>query len=95
MIYFIWITVHRVQNQCGPQTMDPSLLRKPAVNDQMSEEPDNSIAERLSEVETTLAIDKPIPRDIYERLKNIEDKLAFLESVSPEYKDFLQITVSY
>ncbi|KYQ52292.1 Molybdopterin synthase catalytic subunit [Trachymyrmex zeteki] len=29
-----------------------------------------------------------IPKDIYERLKNIEDRILYLESISPEYKDF-------
>jgi MAP3K12-binding inhibitory protein 1 len=35
--------------------------------------------------------EKPVPRDIYARLKTIEEKILFLEGVSPEYFSCLVI----
>lgn len=44
--------------------------------------------DRISATECTIGINKPVPKDIYERLKNIEDRILYLESISPEYKKF-------
>lgn len=44
--------------------------------------------DRISTVECIIGINKPVPKDIYERLKNIEDRILYLESISPEYKKF-------
>lgn len=46
-----------------------------------------ALEERLSTTERILGVNKPVPRDIYERIKKIEDRLLFLESISPEYRD--------
>jgi len=43
---------------------------------------------RISATEGIIGIHKPVARDIYERLKNIEDRILYLESISPEYKEF-------
>ncbi|RDD44324.1 MAP3K12-binding inhibitory protein 1 [Trichoplax sp. H2] len=45
------------------------------------------IEERLMNMENYLGIkpDYPVPGDIYKRLKHLEDRILFLESVSPEY----------
>lgn len=50
--------------------------------------PTNGIEERLQNVETELSFHKAVPRDIYRRLKAIEDRLLHLESISPEYSNF-------
>lgn len=47
-----------------------------------------AIEERLSIAEKYLGVRKPVPKSVYERLKNVEDRLLHLESISPEYKDF-------
>lgn len=44
--------------------------------------------DRISTTEHMMGINKPVPKDIYERLKKIEDRILYLESISPEYKDF-------
>lgn len=53
----------------------------------MMNQPKNGIEERLInlEVDLNLTIDKPTPKNIYVRLKRLEDRLLYLESISPEY----------
>ena len=34
---------------------------------------------------------RPVPKDVYARLKALEDRVAYLASVSPEYLDILEI----
>lgn len=43
--------------------------------------------ERISTTEKILGINRPVPKDVYERLKNIEDRILYLEGISPEYKN--------
>lgn len=40
----------------------------------------------------TLGIYKPVARDIYERIKNMEDRLALLDDIDPRYKFFLRVS---
>ncbi|XP_015591138.1 molybdopterin synthase catalytic subunit [Cephus cinctus] len=84
--------VHRVLNPWGPQTVDPSTLYKtstlPHHFPNMKKAYSSALEERLSTSEKLLGMNGPVPRDVYERLKNIEDRLLHLESISPEYKDF-------
>lgn len=85
------VKVHRVFNTWGPQTVDQSILRKAIMN---NINPNNTVSrfpvldDRISATERTLGINKPVPKDIYERLKNIEDRILYLEGISPEYKEF-------
>jgi hypothetical protein len=46
------------------------------------------IEERLSNAECHLKLHGPVPRDIYSRLKQIEDRILYLEGLSPEYFHF-------
>ncbi|KYN28718.1 Molybdopterin synthase catalytic subunit [Trachymyrmex cornetzi] len=84
------IKVHRVLNEWGPQTIDQSILRKPITNNTSFDVSDSFpiLDERISVTERMIGINKPVPKDIYKRLKNIEDRILHLESISPEYKDF-------
>lgn len=50
--------------------------------------PKNGIEERLLSAETQLSMTKPVSNDIYKRIKNVEDRLMYLESISPEYIQF-------
>jgi len=54
--------------------------------------PKNGIVERLQILETQLSINKAVPLNVYQRLKQIEDRLLFLESTSPEYIQFWERT---
>lgn len=83
--------MHRVFNAWGPQSMDPSAIKKEAsnTNNQINKINHSSVLdERISTTEKILGIMKPVSKDIYDRLKHIEDKILFLQSVSPEYKEF-------
>ncbi|XP_076283414.1 molybdenum cofactor synthesis 2B isoform X1 [Lasioglossum baleicum] len=84
------VKVHRVLNAWGPQTVDQSILRKATVSgtSQTSNSYSTVLNDRISTTERILGINRPVPKDVYERLKNIEDRILYLESTSPEYKDF-------
>lgn len=82
------VKVHRVFNPWGPQTSDPSNWEERKTSDETSNNYPPALEERLSSTEKLLGINKPVPRDIYERIKSIEDRVFHLESLSPEYKDF-------
>lgn len=43
------------------------------------------LEERVANVEEHLRLGKPVPQDIYTRLKRIEDRILKLEGISPEY----------
>ncbi|XP_067007419.1 molybdopterin synthase catalytic subunit [Anabrus simplex] len=50
----------------------------------------NGVEERLSNAEEHLQICGPVPKDVYARLKQIENRILYLESLSPEYFHFLE-----
>ena len=58
----------------------------------------DGIRERISNLESRTVLlappnakNKPVPKDIYERLKAIEDRVRYIEGISPEYLDILEI----
>ncbi|XP_053985453.1 molybdopterin synthase catalytic subunit [Hylaeus volcanicus] len=83
------VKVHRVRNAWGPQTMDHLSLHKATMSgaNQTNHCP-SVLDDRISTAERILAINRPVPKDVYERLKNIEDRILYLEGISPEYKEF-------
>lgn len=83
------VKVHRVLNAWGPQTVDQRTLHKALVSgtDQTNSNYSSVLDERFSTTEKILGINRPVPKDVYERLKNIEDRILYLEGISPEYKD--------
>ncbi|XP_076165176.1 molybdenum cofactor synthesis 2B isoform X2 [Ptiloglossa arizonensis] len=84
------VKVHRVLNAWGPQTVDQFTLHRATMSGANQGNPSCSsvLDNRISTSERILAINRPVPKDVYERLKNIEDRILYLEGVSPEYKDF-------
>lgn len=48
----------------------------------------STLDDRISTTEKILRLNRPVPKDVYARLKNIEDRILYLEGISPEYKDF-------
>lgn len=88
-------SVHRVFNIWGPQTVDQPILRKEIANNMNSNtaNPFPVLDDRISVVERILGINKPVPKDIYKRLKNVEDRILYLEGISPEYKELWVHTV--
>ena len=80
----IFSPVRRVHNEWGPQTVSASDMYPDQA--EHSGLP-SSIAERVMSVEKYLNIG-PVSKDIYRRLKDMEDKIAELQAVSPEYAQF-------
>lgn len=85
------VKVHKVKNAWGPQTVDRLVLCKTITNKTSSDTATcyPLLEDRISTTEHAIGINKPVPKDIYERLKNIEDRVLYLEGISPEYKEFL------
>lgn len=77
-------TVGRVFNTYGPR----SKLNNTDTPKKFILKTTSSIDERLQMLEDNFNITKPIPKDIYARLKKIEDRLLELEAISPEYAQF-------
>lgn len=83
------VKVSRVVNQWGPQTVPTALSTNQLTNNNeaVSSGLPDSFEERLNnmEIHLNLKAGKPVPRSIYERLRNLEDRILFLESLSPDY----------
>ncbi len=71
----------------GPQTHS-EVPAPSSANTQLNPSP--AIQERLQNMENHLGLNtkvQPVPMDVYGRLKVLEDKILYLESISPEYFD--------
>ncbi|XP_054232182.1 MAP3K12-binding inhibitory protein 1 isoform X2 [Homo sapiens] len=80
--------VSRVVNTYGPQTRPegiPGSGHKP--NSMLRDCGNQAVEERLQNIEAHLRLQTggPVPRDIYQRIKKLEDKILELEGISPEY----------
>ncbi|CAB3360566.1 Hypothetical predicted protein [Cloeon dipterum] len=90
------LKISRVTNEWGPQTRGPEPALVPAESTSRTPVQNNipqRVGERLRNIEKHLNLDnveKPVSKDIYSRLKEIEDRILFLEGVSPEY--FVQLS---
>ncbi|KAK2104111.1 hypothetical protein P7K49_017967 [Saguinus oedipus] len=77
-----------VVNTYGPQTRPegiPGSGHKP--NSMLRDCGNQAVEERLQNIEAHLRLQTggPVPRDIYQRIKKLEDKILELEGISPEY----------
>lgn len=63
------------------------------INDQKFDETKIStgVQERLENAEKFLGL-TPVSKVIYERIQQIENRIFYLETVSPEYNHFLAVT---
>ncbi|EAW65863.1 MAP3K12 binding inhibitory protein 1, isoform CRA_b [Homo sapiens] len=82
------VKVSRVVNTYGPQTRPegiPGSGHKP--NSMLRDCGNQAVEERLQNIEAHLRLQTggPVPRDIYQRIKKLEDKILELEGISPEY----------
>lgn len=73
--------MRKVYNEWGPQTVHHSP--PPPAEDPLP----SSIAERVHNIEKFLNIG-PVSKDIYKRIKEMEDKIDELQAISPEYAQF-------
>ncbi|XP_007530312.1 MAP3K12-binding inhibitory protein 1 isoform X1 [Erinaceus europaeus] len=82
------VKVSRVVNTYGPQTRPEGIQgsgHKP--NTMLRDCGNQAVEERLQNIEAHLRLQTggPVPRDIYQRIKKLEDKILELEGISPEY----------
>ncbi|KAF6351767.1 MAP3K12 binding inhibitory protein 1 [Rhinolophus ferrumequinum] len=82
------VKVSRVVNTYGPQTRPegiPGSAHK--ANSMLRDCGNQAVEERLQNIEAHLRLQTggPVPRDIYQRIKKLEDKILELEGISPEY----------
>ncbi|NXK99369.1 MBIP1 protein, partial [Mesembrinibis cayennensis] len=82
------IKVSRVVNTYGPQTRSEGAHgSNHKANVPIHDCGNQAVEERLQNIEAHLRLQTggPVPRDIYQRIKKLEDKILELEGLSPEY----------
>uniref|UniRef100_A0A8C2P4T8 MAP3K12 binding inhibitory protein 1 n=1 Tax=Capra hircus TaxID=9925 RepID=A0A8C2P4T8_CAPHI len=82
------VKVSRVVNTYGPQTRSEGIQGSGHNPNSMLRDCGNqAVEERLQNIEAHLRLQTggPVPRDIYQRIKKLEDKILELEGISPEY----------
>ncbi|XP_072485842.1 MAP3K12-binding inhibitory protein 1 isoform X2 [Notamacropus eugenii] len=82
------IKVSRVVNMYGPQTRTEGTQGiGNKINNMLRDCGNQAVEERLQNIEAHLRLHTggPVPRDIYQRIKKLEDKILELEGISPEY----------
>ncbi|XP_010630973.1 MAP3K12-binding inhibitory protein 1 isoform X2 [Fukomys damarensis] len=82
------VKVSRVVNTYGPQTRTEGIQGSGHKSNSMLRDCGNqAVEERLQNIEAHLRLQSggPVPRDIYQRIKKLEDKILELEGISPEY----------
>lgn len=95
------LQIDRVKNEIGPQTTTNSLnalnklmesqtpeKHKSTVTNTSTTRCPDGVEERLTNAEHFLNLPKATNKSVFERLKSIENRILFLESISPEYNRF-------
>ncbi|BFF91699.1 molybdopterin synthase catalytic subunit [Drosophila madeirensis] len=94
------LKVRRVSNRCGPQQMQlrpkyklelNRLMASHVSTNEMGKSLHNS---RLHVIETYMGLTANDNENIINRIKNVEDRILLLESISPEYQHFTQFEPS-
>uniref|UniRef100_A0A8D0L6V0 MAP3K12 binding inhibitory protein 1 n=1 Tax=Sphenodon punctatus TaxID=8508 RepID=A0A8D0L6V0_SPHPU len=82
------VKVSRVVNTYGPQARSERAHGSGhKANTLLRDCGNQAVEERLQNIEAHLRLQTggPVPRDIYQRIKKLEDKILELEGLSPEY----------
>ncbi|XP_074146699.1 MAP3K12-binding inhibitory protein 1 isoform X2 [Sminthopsis crassicaudata] len=82
------VKVSRVVNTYGPQTRtEETQGTGHKINNMFRDCGNQAVEERLQNIEAHLRLHAggPVPKDIYQRIKKLEDKILELEGISPEY----------
>ncbi|XP_044520708.1 MAP3K12-binding inhibitory protein 1 isoform X1 [Gracilinanus agilis] len=82
------VKVSRVVNTYGPQTRaEGTQGTGHKISNMLRDCGNQAVEERLQNIEAHLRLHTggPVPRDIYQRIKKLEDKILELEGISPEY----------
>lgn len=91
------LKIHRVKNETGPQThnytmaLDKLMEGGPIVNIKPDPDAPDGVGERLNNIETFLHLnaEEISSKSLLQRIKQIENKILYLETMSPEYTHFL------
>ncbi|KAL7992533.1 hypothetical protein Chor_016789 [Crotalus horridus] len=89
--------VSRVINTYGPQTRNKDAqVSNHNANTHSHDCGNQAIEERLQNIEAHLRLQTggPVPKDIYQRIKKLEDKILELEGMSPEYFQSVNYTLA-
>ncbi|KAJ8274953.1 hypothetical protein COCON_G00095780 [Conger conger] len=81
------VKVTRVVNRYGPQTWVGGHRDLSGLKQSIAPCGNPAIEERLQNIEAhlNLTANRPVPQNIYQRLKCMEDRILELEGLSPEY----------
>uniref|UniRef100_A0A5F8HCD8 MAP3K12 binding inhibitory protein 1 n=1 Tax=Monodelphis domestica TaxID=13616 RepID=A0A5F8HCD8_MONDO len=82
------VKVSRVVNTYGPQTRaEGTQGTGHKISNMLRDCGNQAVEERLQNIEAHLRLHTggPVPKDIYQRIKKLEDKILELEGISPEY----------
>lgn len=75
------------QHQAKKIKLDP-IVKAEAYSDTENKLPEG-LEERICQMEGQVRPNRPVPKGIYARLKKLEDRILFLEGISPEYEGLL------
>ncbi|XP_077320814.1 MAP3K12-binding inhibitory protein 1 [Lithobates pipiens] len=81
------IKVSKVVNAYGPQTRSSGSSSNTRMHSLQRDCENRAVEERLHNIECHLQLKpgQPVPKDIYQRIKKLEDRILELEGISPEY----------
>ncbi|KAG9481075.1 hypothetical protein GDO78_010363 [Eleutherodactylus coqui] len=81
------VKVSRVVNAYGPQTRSDGSSSSSRPHSVPHDCGNQAVEERLQNIEYHLQLNPggPVPKDVYQRLKKLEDRILELEGISPEY----------
>ncbi|KAM3918028.1 MAP3K12-binding inhibitory protein 1 [Leptodactylus fuscus] len=88
------IKVSRVVNAYGPQTRSDGSSSTSRAHSLPVECGNQAVEERLQNIEYHLQLNPggPVPKDIYQRIKKLEDRILELEGISPEYFQSMEMS---
>lgn len=81
------IKVSKVVNAYGPQTRSSGSSSNTRMHSLQRDCENQAVEERLHNIECHIQLKpgQPVPKDIYQRIKKLEDRILELEGISPEY----------
>ncbi|KAG8560789.1 hypothetical protein GDO81_015130 [Engystomops pustulosus] len=88
------IKVSRVVNAYGPQTRSDGSSSSSRSLSHPRDCGNHAVEERLQNIEYHLQLNPggPVPKDVYQRIKKLEDRILELEGISPEYFQSMEMS---
>ncbi|XP_071971632.1 MAP3K12-binding inhibitory protein 1 [Engystomops pustulosus] len=88
------IKVSRVVNAYGPQTRSDGSSSSSRSLSHPRDCGNQAVEERLQNIEYHLQLNPggPVPKDVYQRIKKLEDRILELEGISPEYFQSMEMS---